>query len=126
VRVVFFEQMVRDVPGTLRGICRWLGIDAGQVADWDLTAQNRSNQYRHGTLQRLAVAANHERLLRNHPRLKRPLRAAYYAVNGGRRERPMRLETRRRLERTFADPNRRLRAQLVGLGYTDLPEWLDV
>lgn len=126
VRVVFFEQMVRDVPGTLRGICRWLGIDAGQVADWDLTAQNRSNQYRHGTLQRLAVAANHERLLRNHPRLKRPLRAAYYAVNGGRRERPMRLETRRRLERTFADPNRRLRAQLVGLGYTDLPEWLEV
>ena len=72
------------------------------------------------------MAANHERLLRNHPLLKRPLRAAYYAVNGGRRERPMRLETRRRLERTFADPNRRLRAQLVGLGHTDLPEWLDV
>src|SRR5205823_13176390 len=98
------------------------GPSGGAADDWDLTVQNRSNQYRHGALQRLAVAANHERLLRNHPRVKRPLRAAY---NGRRRERPMRLETRRRLERAFAEPNRRLRAQLVGLGYTNLPEWLE-
>jgi len=124
LRIVFFEHLVADVPRTLEGLCHWLAIDPRPVCRFDLTARNRSNDYRLDGLHRVALAANHERLLRNHPRLKRPLRAFYYAVNRDRSEPSMPEPARRRLERTFSESTQRLHTQLIVHGCTDLPGWL--
>ncbi|HEU0195310.1 MAG TPA: sulfotransferase [Gaiellales bacterium] len=123
LQIVFFEDMVADVPGTLERLCGWLGLDAGDVGDWDLSVRNTSGEVRSAMLHRVARFANHERLLRNHRRLKSPLRRAYYAVNRGREE-TMPADTRRRLEAIFRQPNRRLCGQLAASGYRDLPPWL--
>ena len=75
-------------------------------------------------LQRIALAANDERLLGGRRRLKDPLRRAYYALN--RRAEPERMapETRRSLEELFTPGNEALAQRLLRLGYDDLPNWL--
>jgi Sulfotransferase family len=123
LHVVFFEDLVADVPGTLERLCDWLGVDSGHVHEWDLSVRNTSTEVRSAALHRVARIANHERLLRNHQRLKAPFRRAYYAVNRGQEE-SMPEATRRRLEEIFREPNRRLRQQLAASGYRDLPPWL--
>jgi len=125
LQVVFFEDMVADVPATLERLCEWLRLDADPIRDWNLSVHNTSGELRSTTLHRVARIANHERLLRNHPRLKAPFRRAYYAVNRG-QENAMPEPTRCRLEEIFREPNRRLRRQLAASGYRELPPWLAV
>jgi hypothetical protein len=124
VHVVFFEDMVADVPGTLERLCDWLEIDSGHVGDWDLSVRNTSGDVRSPALHRVARIANHERLLRNHQRLKAPLRRAYYAVNQGGHADAMPESARHRLEEIFREPNGRLRRQLAARGYRAVPSWL--
>jgi hypothetical protein len=124
LKVIFFEDMVTDTKSTLEGLCSWLGIDAAHVATWDLTPHNQTTPVRNDLLQRAALAANHEKLLRNHPRLKKPFRKLYYAVNRDRSRSQMREDTREELYEAFAEPNRILRGQLRANGYTEFPGWL--
>lgn len=124
VHVVFFEDLVADVPGTLERLCDWLEIDSGHVRDWDLSVRNTSGDVRSAALHRVARMANHERLLRNHQRLKAPFRRAYYALNQGGRADPMPESTKHRLEEIFREPNGRLRRLLAARDYRDVPSWL--
>ncbi len=124
LKIVFFEDMVADTTRTLTGLCEWLGLATDAVGRWDLEPHNQTTPIRMQLLQRAAHAANHERLLRNRPRIRRPFRAVYFAVNRDRSRSQMRWETRKRLEEEYAEPNRRLYRQLARAGYRELPGWL--
>ena len=123
-RVVFFEHMTAEPAGTVRSLCAWLGIDQDAADAITYSVENRTVPVRSAMLQRLALAANDERLLGGRRRLKDPLRRAYYALN--RRAEPERMapETRRSLEELFAPGNDALSQRLLRLGYDDLPSWL--
>ncbi len=122
--VVFFEQMAAAPAETVTGLCQWLGIDSGPVSTFNFTTQNETRPARHFVLHRVAVAANSERLLRSHRRLKAPLRSAYYAVNGRRPSEEMTPGVRAELEQIFAPENADLRDELTKRGYRGLPDWV--
>jgi hypothetical protein len=126
LRVMFFEDVMREPATVLRGVATWLGIDPDAFPAAELSSENRTTGFRFRGFQRLALATNDrfERFLRRHPDLKRRLRAAYYRVNGRAAREAVPDEVRDELAARYAEPNARLAAQLGDAGVTDLPEWL--
>ena len=123
LRLVFFENLVASPAAEFTSLCTWLGLEV-DTASISFSVENRTVPIRSRGLQRLALAANDERLLRRHRRLKAPLRKLYYAMN--RRPSPERMTpvAERRLREVFAPGNRALAARVAELGYRDLPTWL--
>lgn len=125
IRVLFFEDMVNDAPAFVAGVCRWLGIDDAVAASLTYSVENKTEGFRSGSLQRLALSANKEGgALRNRRRLKAPLRRAYYAINKSRAPEHMTPEIRHRLRKAFGPSNAALAERLRALGYDPLPSWL--
>jgi hypothetical protein len=130
LRVLFFEDLMRDPLPVLRSTVAWLGLDPADVPAGGLRAENRTTGYRSKGLQRVALAGNDrlERFLRRHMGLKRRLRAAYYWLNG----RPRDDEAdhvsdgaRAALAERYREPNAALATLLAAEG-VPLPDWLHV
>ena len=122
LHVVFFDDLVHDPRVVMDGLFDWLGLDGQQAATAGLEAANRTEQYRNRTVQHLAVSVNRrgERFFRRHPRLKRGLRAGYYALNRAEPSETMSATARERLDVFYRPYNLRLTDQLTRLGL-DLP-----
>jgi hypothetical protein len=124
-RVVFFERLTADPQGTVRELCGRLGIDPGPASSIVYSVENRTVPVRSAWLQRLALAANSERVLGgSRRRLKEPLRRLYYAINRTSDGERMAPSTRAELDAVFAPGNAALAERLRSLGYADLPAWL--
>lgn len=124
IHVYFFEDMVAEPAPFVAGVCRWLGIDDDVTSTFSYSVENRTEGFRSGTLQRVAIAANREGgALRNRRRLKAPLRRFYYAINRSRRPETMSAETRARLSAWFTPSNEALGTILRERGYEHLPSW---
>jgi Sulfotransferase domain len=123
LKFVFFEHLVRAPHEVVKELCEWLEID-GAVDSFDYDIQNRSVDYRFKTLQRVALFANSERILRNHRAIKKPLRAAYYRINGRVGTESLDAGVRKRLEELFEEPNRLVSRELTERGIDALPVWL--
>jgi Sulfotransferase domain len=123
LRVVFFDELVSDPRIVMNGLFHWLGLDPSEAETDALERANKTEQYRIRTAQRTALAVNRrgERFFRRHPRLKRGLRAGYYAVNKASPEGTMTQDSRQRLAEFYRPFNARLATQLAPLGL-DLPE----
>jgi hypothetical protein len=124
LRILFFENFIADPAASVADVCRWLGIDDSCVTSFNYSVENRSAPYRNRLLQRVALAANSERLLRNRRRLKAPLRRVYQAINARSGEERMPPAIRLHLQELFQEPNARLAALLSERGYMNLPAWL--
>ena len=126
LRVLFFEDVMRQPATVLRDVATWLAIDPDAFPASELSSENRTTGFRFRGVQRLALATNDrfERFLRRHPDLKRRLRAAYYRVNGRAAREAVGDEVRDELAARYREPNVRLAAQLRDAGVTDLPDWL--
>ncbi len=125
VKVVFFEDLVRDPRAVLEDVAGWIGLDPAGLPT-ELRSENRTTAFRNARLQRLALRFNDgsERLLRRVPAVKRGLRAAYYRLNGRGAAAPTAsTELRAELAARFAEPNARLAALLDDAGVAR-PEWL--
>jgi hypothetical protein len=126
LRVLFFDNLLKDTANTLREVAVFLAIDPGAFSSYELASENRTTAYKRAGFQKIALGLNDrfERFFRRHYKLKERLRAGYYRVNGrGARERvadPVKAMLRTRYE----EPNRRLAEQLTGMG-VGLPAWLD-
>ncbi|MGH8896667.1 MAG: sulfotransferase family protein [Egibacteraceae bacterium] len=128
-QVVFFEDLVRNTTSTVMTICEWLGIDPTAAEDFDYSVTNSTVVYRSKTVQRVALAlvmnGRSKLLSGRHPKLKRMLRGAYYAVNRDRRADPgLGTAAREQLQAIFAPANAQLATKLQQRGYTTMPEWL--
>jgi hypothetical protein len=123
LRIVFFERMTASPARELTTLCEWLGLEV-DVSAISFSVENRTVPVRSRALQRIALAANSERLLRHRRWLKLPLRRLYYGLN--RRPSPDRMppDTERMLRAEFAPGNRALATKVFELGYRDLPDWL--
>jgi hypothetical protein len=126
LRVLFFEDVMREPATVLRDVATWLAIDPDAFPASELSSENRTTGFRLRGFQRLALATNDrfERFLRRHPHLKRRLREAYYRVNGRAAREAVPGEVRDELAARYEEPNARLAAQLRDAGVTDLPDWL--
>lgn len=54
LRVLVFEELVRDPAAVMGGICDWLGIDGALYGEVELAAHNRTQAVRHPGLAALA------------------------------------------------------------------------
>lgn len=122
LKVVLFEDLVADPEAVVESLCRWLGLDTAPVAGFEFAVDNRTEQYRHENLQKVAVGVNRraEAFFHQHQGVKRVLRRAYYAANRAPSER-MSPTARARLQEFYRPHNLRLAGQLAGVGVT-LPE----
>lgn len=77
IRVLLFETMRADPKATVKGLCRWLGIDPAFYDDFGFKAQNPTSTLRSPAIQKLAsrLAAP----IRSGP-LKELMKRLYYAV----------------------------------------------
>jgi Sulfotransferase domain len=125
IKLLFFEDLVRSPRTVVGEVCDWLGIDSGPAASTiTYETQNRSVSYRSRRVQRVALALNGERVLRNHRRLKAPLRSLYHRLNGADDDLKMDAGAADRLDQVFREPNANLAALLRQRGYDNLPAWL--
>lgn len=124
--VWYFEDLVSDPAGFVARACRWLGIDDAPAASFNYSIENKTEEIRSRTLQRLALSANREGgVLRNRRSLKAPIRRLYYVFNRQPNRERMSTETRARLERSFTGSNAALAAELANRGRDEnLPGWL--
>lgn len=122
LRLVFFERLAAAPELVFGDVCAWLELE--EATSISFTVENRTVPVRSRALQRIALAANDERFLRRHRRLKGPLRSLYYAVNRRTTREAMPPDTERRLREEFAPGNKALAAKVTALGYRDLPGWL--
>jgi hypothetical protein len=126
LRVVFFEHLAENPQGQIGELCRWLDIDDRMVDGFDYAVENRTVMFRSRFLQRMALALNSERGLRQQRWIKRPLRRMYYAVNRAPQEERMTPDIRRRLQDTVRETNRQLAVELRRLGYERFPAWVEL
>jgi hypothetical protein len=126
LRVEFFENLVASPEQVTSELCRWLAVDPAPAAGFDYSVENRTVQYKHRRLQRLALAVNRntERFFGRRPALKRVLRSAYYRVNGDRGRLRLDPASEDRLAAFYAPHNERLAASLEAAGRTRMPGWL--
>jgi hypothetical protein len=126
LRVEFFENLVASPDQATSELCRWLDVDPAPAAGFDFSVENRTVQYKHRRLQRLALAVNRnsERFFGRRPALKRVLRSAYYRVNGDRGRLRLDPASEDRLTAFYAPHNERLAASLAAAGRTRMPAWL--
>lgn len=126
VRVLFFEDLVRDPRATVADAAQFLGVDPARLPGDGLSSENRTAGFRDPRLQRFALGLNDrfEPFLRRHHGLKRRLRAGYLRLNGRALPVAGTHEERAALGARYAESNRRLVDQLQALAVTTLPDWL--
>jgi len=125
LQVVFFEHLMSDPARVLRDTAAFLDIDPDGFPTTTLASENRTTGFKRARLQRIALGFNDrfERFLRRHYGLKERLRSIYYRVNGSARREQMSEAVRELLAARYAEPNRRLAAQLTAMGVADVPAW---
>jgi hypothetical protein len=125
VRIVDFDELVRDQVATLHDTAAWLGLDPARFPADSLSSENRTTGFKSPGFQRIALAGNDklERVLRKHPDAKRKLRALYYRLNGRPAEEHIPDSVRAELAARYEEPNRQLAQQLADAGMPR-PRWL--
>jgi Sulfotransferase domain len=126
LRVVFSDDLRADPRGVLRELCVFASVDPQPVDQIELTLENKGTGYRNAGAQRLALTLNRagETFWRSHPRIKRTLRRAYYALNGKPIEADDDGELIQELQRFYKPCNEAFADQLRGRGDARLPDWL--
>jgi hypothetical protein len=118
LKVVMFEELAADPATVVRAVCAWLGLDTEPVEKFAYDVDNKTQQYRHKSLQRAAVELNRrgEAFFHQHQQLKRTLRRVYYAANRAPADSGMPAALRARLEEFYLPHNNRLAERLAGVG----------
>ena len=84
IHVYFFGDMVDDPVRFTASVCGWLDIDEAVTSSFTYSVENRTEGYRSGLLQRLAIAANERGGCSGTDALKAQLRDLYYRINRSR------------------------------------------
>lgn len=126
LKVAFFDDLKSHPLGLLKDISEWLKIDYHPFEAMTLEVENRSVNYKNKVLQRAALTVNEigEKFWRANPQIKSSLRELYYKFNGAPHNDKISPEMRAYLQTVYAPYNKKLKEQLMGHGYTNLPVWL--
>ena len=126
LRIVFFDDVMAEPEASVTGICRWLDLDTTPVAHFDYAPDNRSEQYRHKTLQLAALSLNRraEQFFTRHRRLKTTMKALYHRTNSRALVDTPSAESWVRLAEFYRPRCAALSHQLTQIGVTRQPEWL--
>jgi hypothetical protein len=127
LKIVFFDDLKKDAPSMMQGICEWLGTDTNFYDHYSIDVMNKSHDYKNRFLHCIALAANNagKRVWRNYPALKKSVMSLYYKFNGTPLEKHGQDdETILFLRNYFLEHNHQLQLILEKRGITSLPKWL--
>lgn len=128
LKIVFFDDLERNVTALLTDICNWLGLDYAEFTASNFSIENKTLQYRNrGLHQRVRdFYIRHETFWRRHHQLKQGLRGLYNRFNADARRRPDTVDstTISQLRSFYAPYNVRLGEFLETNGYPRTPAWL--
>lgn len=127
VKIVFFDDLKRDAAGTMRNLCRWLGIDETIYRDpamFEIKNKTRASKFKWVFLGASKINTFFEGFFRRHPRVKGGLRGIYFALFGARKQETVNAEDRDALRLLYREENRKLAKLLRQYGVGDLPAWL--
>lgn len=126
LRLLYFDDLIRDPAGVVADLCRWLDIDDEVAATFDYSARNTATKARSRLLARTVFRAKRylARFLPRGSNLRAQLRAIYRRLNSQPLDRKtVDPATRHRLVEMYREPNRRTASMLSARGY-ELPPWL--
>lgn len=126
VKVLFFDQIKRDVRSLMIDVCEWLEISPAIYQDFVFEVENKTIGYKNRRLQEGALFVNREleRFWRAHPKLKSKLRDIYFRVNGRDHVNPVSHELIEHLSDLYRPHNAKTREILESRNYANLPLWL--
>ncbi len=126
IRICFFDELNVDPNGLLNGLGSWLGIDSNGFDGIDLSAENRSIDYKNQWLHKLILGSyrSAESFWNRNPRIRAMIAKVYYGINGRPFEEKINESDKLALLSTYAPYNKELYEFLIARGYSDLPKWL--
>ncbi|MGH8895043.1 MAG: sulfotransferase family protein [Actinomycetes bacterium] len=126
LRVVYFDDLVKDPQATVSNLCQWLELDTEPTTRFDYAVDNQSEQYRLKALQLAALGLNRraERFFTRHRVVKRSLKSVYDLTNSRRQAVSHSAESWARLEEFYRPHSEALSRQLTELGMTLQPPWV--
>lgn len=126
--ILFFDELSKDTPGTMKKICEFLDIDFNYYQLADFTVENRTVNFRLGIVHKAALWVNHhtETFWRKNIKLKRALRKIYYGFNEKKTDNDAEIITnyRKKIEELYAYPTKELADLLKNHPNINLPLWL--
>lgn len=127
VRVLFFEDLIRDPAAEVADICRWLQLDPEPAASFNYTARNRAMAARSRMLARLAHIMRRylKGLLPRGSELRRRVRRLYRRLNSRPPTERINPEIRARLGDLYRPSTRAVAVLLRDRGYA-LPMWVSL
>jgi hypothetical protein len=125
LKVVYFDDLSSDASATVREICSWLDLDVGVVDRFDFAVENKTEQVRSQAVQQMALAVNRraESFFREHPTVKRRLRAVYYLANRESAELTVSPGAARRMAEFYEPCDARLASLVETMGIAR-PPWM--
>ena len=83
LKIIFFEEFVKNPYSVMLDICRWLDINKKFYTDYKFAIDNRSIMYKNKQLHFFGIFINKrlEFFWRQYPTLKRFFREVYYKIN---------------------------------------------
>jgi len=126
LKVVFLDDLRADPRGVLGELFVFAGVGPEAAGRIELSLENKGAGYHNAGAQRLALRLNRagETFWRSHPRIKRTLRRAYYALNGKAIEPDTDGGLMSELQQFYGPYNEAFTHQLHSMGHTRLPGWL--
>ncbi len=128
IRIVFFENLIRDPESVCKDLLHWLNLDPSGTEGIVFRPVNQYHSARSKALRAFAYRMNKrfQGFFRRNDRLKRWLIRWYHRVNAQKSlsEDPY-TQTRQQLQEYYQVHNKELKALLSAHGYSDFPDWLN-
>lgn len=128
IRILFFDDLIKDPASVVSVVCRDIGIDDAFYSLRDFSIENRSVIMRSNRLAAMAekLARIMEPQIRQHYWLKKTLRSLYFFINAKDNDDKVSVTTQNKLNRLYSEYNKMLAEKLRAYGYSNLPEWLSI
>ena len=126
IRVVFFDDLVRNPVALLKDLAIWLEIRGDEFDHIRVEAENITVHYKIAWLQKASIRLNKalEPFFRRVPSLKKIIRTAYYWLNAEKSPFDVDDQVLARAATVYRSDNKSLTAFLQAQGYQRLPSWL--
>ena len=126
IRVVFFDDLVRNPVAVLKDLATWLEIRGDEFDHIQVEAENKTVHYKIAGLQKASIRFNKalEPFFRRIPSLKKIIRTAYYRLNAENSPVDVDDQALVRAETLYRSDNKSLTSFLQAQGYQRLPSWL--
>ncbi len=127
IKFIFQDDLLESPQSLLNELAEWLQLDSTPFEDLSFARENKAQSYKNAGIQKFARKGfkKFESFWTANPKIKRSIASIYYAINGSAKKEKMTVQEIAQLQEHFHPYNQKLKEQLIEIGYTQMPEWLN-